>query len=99
MERRRVVVRGEVQGVGYRWSARERAAELGVSGFVQNLPDGAVLAEVSGEPSAVDAMVEWMRSGPPGARVASVETSEVVESNRGDGDGHASGSEGFDIRH
>ena len=76
MERRRVVVRGEVQGVGYRWAARERANELGVAGFVQNRPDGSVLAELRGEAEAVDAMMEWLRHGPPGARVTSVETSE-----------------------
>jgi acylphosphatase len=77
MVQRRVVVRGDVQGVGYRWSARQRADELGVSGFVQNQADGSVVAELRGAASAVDAMVEWMRSGPPGARVASLETSEL----------------------
>jgi acylphosphatase len=77
MVHRRVVVRGDVQGVGYRWSARQRATELGVSGFVQNQADGSVVAELRGADSAVDAMVEWMRSGPPGARVASLESSEL----------------------
>ncbi|SDZ11295.1 acylphosphatase [Herbiconiux ginsengi] len=73
MVRRRVVVRGQVQGVGYRWAARDQAVALGVTGFVQNLRDGSVLAEVEGSAAAVDAMVQWMRSGPPGATVTSIE--------------------------
>ncbi|WP_382306201.1 acylphosphatase [Herbiconiux sp. UC225_62] len=96
MVRRRVVVRGSVQGVGYRWAARDRATALGVSGFVQNRPDGSVFAEVDGEPGAVDAMVEWMRSGPPGARVTALETSDIES----DGAPDALGDEsmGFAIR-
>jgi acylphosphatase len=99
MVRRRVVVRGEVQGVGYRWAARERAATLGVTGFVQNLRDGSVLAEIEGVPAAVGAMLEWMGSGPPGARVTSVDTTDVEAASAGSGDASGSpGSPGFEIR-
>jgi acylphosphatase len=97
MVRRRVVVRGAVQGVGYRWAARDQAAALGVTGFVQNLRDGSVLAEVEGSPASVEAMVAWMRSGPPGARVASVEVDDVVDLEA-DAASDTPESTGFEIR-
>jgi acylphosphatase len=70
--RRRVVVRGRVQGVWFRESARRRAVQLGVSGWVRNRPDGAVEAEVEGRPEAVDVLVSWFGHGPPQAQVDSI---------------------------
>ena len=78
MIRRRVVVRGRVQGVGFRVSAERRAESLGVSGWVRNRPDGAVEAEVEGRPGDVDALVSWLARGPRGARVDAVETEELA---------------------
>lgn len=69
MIRRRCTISGRVQGVGFRWAARAEAERLGVAGFVRNLPGGEVLAEVEGEPDAVGAMLEWLCTGPRGARV------------------------------
>ena len=74
--RRRVVVRGEVQGVFFRDSTRSAAERRGVAGWVANRDDGTVEAAFEGEPGAVDALVEFCRSGPPRARVADVEVSE-----------------------
>jgi acylphosphatase len=74
--RRRVVVRGEVQGVFFRDSTRSEAERRGVAGWVANRDDGTVEAAFEGEPGAVDALVEFCRSGPPRARVADVEVSE-----------------------
>ena len=74
--RRRVVVRGRVQGVWFRESARRRATELGVGGWVRNAPDGAVEAELEGEAEAVDVLVAWFRHGPSGAQVESAEVEE-----------------------
>ena len=71
-ERKRVVVRGRVQGVWFRASAAREAARLGVSGFARNERDGSVLVEVEGRPDAVAAMVAWCRIGPPRAEVAEV---------------------------
>jgi acylphosphatase len=76
--RRRVVVRGRVQGVWFRESARRRAHELGVSGWVRNAPDGSVEAELEGEPEEVDVLVSWFGHGPPQARVDSVAVEEVA---------------------
>ena len=74
--RKRVVVRGRVQGVFFRDTTRRMATSRDVAGWVRNRPDGAVEAAFEGEPDAVDAMVEFSRSGPRGAAVADVEVSD-----------------------
>ncbi|UYG16855.1 acylphosphatase [Brachybacterium huguangmaarense] len=76
MIRRIVRVRGRVQGVGFRMSAAMRAEQLGVTGTVRNLFDGTVEADVEGEDDAVEAMVAWLRSGPPSAAVERVDVRE-----------------------
>lgn len=73
--RRRVVVRGNVQGVFFRDSCRSRASSRGVAGWVTNRPDGAVEAVFEGEPGAVASMVDWCSHGPRGADVDSVDES------------------------
>lgn len=70
----RFVVRGRVQGVGFRWACRRTAQALGVSGWVRNRSDGAVEGVISGPPEALARMVEWLRQGPPGARVDALDT-------------------------
>ena len=74
--RRRVVVRGIVQGVGYRWSAGRAADQRGVSGWIRNRPDGSVEAVLEGSGDAVESMIEWSRRGPYGAVVEDVEVRE-----------------------
>lgn len=64
---------GRVQGVVFRDSAREVAEELGVGGWVRNLPDGRVEVVIEGPPEDVGEMVDWCRHGPPGAYVQDVE--------------------------
>lgn len=73
MIRRRVVVRGRVQGVFFRASCRDAAHALGVSGWVSNEPDGTVQAVFEGDEGAVEGMVAWCHSGPPQAQVQGVE--------------------------
>jgi acylphosphatase len=73
---RRVVVRGRVQGVFFRESTRRRAEAAGVAGWVRNRPDGTVEAWFEGPLYGVSRLVEFVRSGPRGASVSSV---EVVE--------------------
>jgi acylphosphatase len=78
--RRRVIVRGNVQGVFFRDSCRREARSRGVTGWVTNRPDGAVEAVFEGDPDDVAALVEFCRRGPRGADVESVEeTSEEPE--------------------
>lgn len=76
MIRRIVRVQGRVQGVGFRMSAAMKAEELGVTGTVRNLVDGAVEADVEGEDQAVAAMVRWLGIGPSSARVERVDVRE-----------------------
>jgi acylphosphatase len=74
--RRRVVVHGRVQGVWFRESARRRAMEIGVSGWVRNRGDGTVEAELEGAREDVETLVAWFGHGPPGAHVDRIETDE-----------------------
>ena len=86
----RVVVSGRVQGVWYRASTRDVAAEFGVRGFVRNLPDRRVEAVLQGSRVAVEKTIAFMREGPPGAEVVdvSVEWRDPTEE-----------FEGFHVRH
>ena len=76
MIRRRVIVRGLVQGVFFRDSARRLAQRHGVSGWVANRADGAVEAIFEGEADAVERLIAFSREGPRGAQVESVEVTE-----------------------
>ena len=69
---RRLVISGRVQGVGFRWFAQDAAVREGVSGWVQNLPDGRVEAFVEGDDEAVTRVERALRSGPRGARIERV---------------------------
>jgi acylphosphatase len=74
--RRRVVVRGDVQGVFFRDSTQKEAEERGVSGSVTNRSDGAVEAVFEGPREAVDALIAFCREGPSRADVEDVEVTE-----------------------
>jgi len=74
--RRRLVVRGQVQGVFFRDSTRRRADSLGVAGWAANRADGAVEVVLEGPPDAVERVAEFARRGPSRARVDSVDDSE-----------------------
>jgi acylphosphatase len=88
MVRRRVIVHGEVQGVFFRDTARQKAQDARVSGWVRNRGDGAVEAVFEGEDDRVQRVIEFMRSGPDQAKVSDV---EIVEEQ-------PEGIDGFDIR-
>ena len=88
MIRRRVAVRGHVQGVFFRETTRRRAQTVGVAGWVSNRPDGTVEAVFEGEREGVEQLVAFARAGPRGARVDWVDVvSEEPEA-----------LEGFEIR-
>ena len=70
---RHVVVRGRVQGVGYRAFVEHEAFRRGLSGWVRNRRDGTVEAVFAGPAEAVAAMIEACRKGPPGARVDAID--------------------------
>lgn len=73
----RAVVRGEVQGVGFRDATVRRADELGVLGWVRNGEDGTVQVHAEGSEAAVDELLAFLRSGPPAAHVTDVEVERV----------------------
>lgn len=70
---RRLVVRGRVQGVGYRNYIEHKAGQLGIKGWVRNRPDGSVEAVVQGSLAAVAEIIECAKRGPRAAEVATVE--------------------------
>jgi acylphosphatase len=74
--RRRVIVHGRVQGVGFRWAIARAAESRGVSGWAANRADGTVEAVLEGEPDAVESVVRLSREGPRGAQVDRVDVAE-----------------------
>ena len=73
----RAVVRGQVQGVGFREGAVREASRLGALGWVRNEDDGGVRVHAEGSEQAVDGLVAFLRQGPAGAEVAEVEVESV----------------------
>ena len=86
--RDRVVVTGRVQNVTFRDSTRKQAQRLGLVGWVRNLPDGSVAAELEGPRAAVDEVVAWMGRGPLLAAVDEVVVTPVAPT----------GEESFEVR-
>lgn len=68
-----VVVRGRVQGVGFRWFVRERARALGLRGWVRNQADGSVEILALGDGAALEQLRSLVWTGPPGSDVTSID--------------------------
>ncbi len=77
-----VVVSGKVQGVWFRANTKNKAEQLGVTGWVKNSPGGTVEACFEGDEHQVQEMIEWCHRGPPRAKVEKVEVKNQ-ESTRG----------------
>lgn len=75
----RLVVRGRVQGVGFRAFVEEEAATRALSGWVRNRRDGSVEAVAAGPQAAVEALIETVRRGPPVSRVDTLDVKEADE--------------------
>ena len=88
MIRRRLIVHGRVQGVGFRWAIARAAESRGVAGLAANRADGTVEAVLEGEPEAVESVVRICCEGPRGARVDRVDVT----------DEQAEGISGFETR-
>jgi acylphosphatase len=78
-ECRKFRVEGRVQGVWFRESTRQQADRLGIIGHAINCPDGSVEVLACGNAEALDSLAEWLRHGPPMARVSSVISATSVE--------------------
>lgn len=74
-------ISGKVQGVFYRKSTKEEADELGITGYVMNMPDGSVYAEAEGEESDISKFIAWCHIGSAAAKVTEikVETAELAD--------------------
>jgi acylphosphatase len=79
-ERRAYRLSGRVQGVGFRWWARQTASKLGLRGRVRNEPDGSVWVEAEGDGARLDQFERLLKTGPPGAVVR-----QVLQERPGDG--------------
>ena len=73
----RLSIIGTVQGVGFRRFARKKARELGLVGYVKNLADGSVAAEVQGNEEQTNRFIQWSYSGAPHSNVERVVTEEI----------------------
>jgi len=71
-------ISGRVQKVGFRFLTKMKAKELGLSGWVRNLPDGRVETVIVGDKEKVDEIVKWLHQGSPLARVDSIEVKDKV---------------------
>ena len=73
-QRLKAVVKGEVQGVGFRWAVQRQAGQLGLTGYAENLPDGSVRVEAEGDPDRLDQLEAFLHQGPQWAEVAAVDS-------------------------
>ncbi len=73
----RAAVQGAVQGVGFRDAVRRRSHELDLLGWVRNVEDGSLAVHAEGPPASIEALVDFLREGPPGATVEDVSIEEV----------------------
>ncbi len=75
----KINVKGNVQGVGYRYAAYQKANILGVKGTVQNLDDGSVEITANANPEQMEQFVHWCKQGPDRALVQKVQSQEITE--------------------
>lgn len=73
-----ILVSGRVQGVYYRQSTKNKAQELGITGYVKNLPDGNVQILASGTSQQLNQLVAWCKQGPPAAIVNTVQVESIA---------------------
>lgn len=71
-----IFVYGRVQGVGFRYAARNQARSLGLKGWVENQSDGSVLTLIQGDPEACSSYIQWCRKGPGYSWVERVDVKE-----------------------
>jgi acylphosphatase len=90
-EKVHVMIAGRVQGVWFRAKTRQKADELGLTGWVRNTADGRVEAVFEGEHALIDQMLVWCQRGPPLAKVNAVDILSKEPATHG--------FQGFDIRY
>ena len=84
METVHLVIKGKVQGVYYRASAKEKANELGIKGWIKNTPAGEVEVMAGGNKAQLEKFIDWCRQGPKHAEVTNVVVTVGEEENLND---------------
>jgi len=74
-----LLIKGKVQGVFYRASAKDMAIKLGLKGWVKNTKEGDVEITVQGPDDLLKEFVDWCYKGPPSAQVTEIEKEELAE--------------------
>ncbi len=77
MKHKRIIVKGLVQGVGFRYYCAKKALELSIKGYARNMEDGSVLIEAEGDDNLVEEFISYVRIGPPLSRVNSIKVEEL----------------------
>jgi acylphosphatase len=85
----RAIVRGRVQGVGFRWFVVGAARRLGLRGYARNIDDGSVEVVATGDAAGLEALITDLRRGPPGSRVDAVAREDLAA---------VPAFDGFDVR-
>lgn len=75
----RMIVKGKVQGVYYRASAKKTADQLNISGWIKNLPDRNVEIKASASEENLQKFIDYCRQGPPGAAVQEIVVEDIPE--------------------
>lgn len=88
MKHNKIIIRGRVQGVGFRYNTIQIAKKYNIAGYVSNRLDGSVLIEAEGEETNLELFTDWCRSGPDWAHVEDISISECP----------VTGFEGFVLR-
>jgi len=77
----RINIYGKVQGVGFRYSALQKANEMGIYGFVKNRTDGSVYIEADGETEILEQFILWLKKGPSWSRVDEIRVNDIPFNN------------------
>jgi len=73
----KIIIKGKVQGVGFRFTAHLGFVDLGLVGKAENIKDGSIEIIVKGAPDKLERLIKWCHKGPEGARVESVEVEDM----------------------
>lgn len=69
----KIILKGRVQGVGFRWFVKQNADQLGINGYVKNRYDGNVEIQAEGEKSAIETLIQQLKKGPTFAKVHDID--------------------------
>lgn len=81
MKHLNITVIGKVQNVGFRFYTNKKAVELGIKGYVKNMPNGSVYIEAEADEVTLDHFVIWCNNGPIWARVSELQTQDAANKN------------------